>query len=389
MRASTDTPHRDRPLLAFVAARHGIADRAELVGLGFDRSAIARRVRSGRLYRLHPAVYSVSPSVTREGRYLAAVKAGGAGAVLSHRSAAALWDLASDGSARPAITVHFTSGVRSNARLRVHRTRRPIEATIREGIAVTTLARTLADLAEILPRRALEKALERAHALHLLDVRAIEAVAEAHPGRHGPALVRHLVRAHDLETTTRSGLEDAFLELCDRYGIPRPVVNARIHGMEVDCCWPDAGLIVELDGYGWHRHRAAFRADRAKSRRLMAVGWSVARIAGDEIADEPARVAAEIRALRASRRPARDALQYAAAVEARPRGLPSPGWTRYHPLPARGHAPTASYGGVPSTEAQRSLKTQQHAHRSGCPSEVAGTDTRIDVRPGSSMPPAP
>jgi Transcriptional regulator, AbiEi antitoxin/Protein of unknown function (DUF559) len=301
--------------MRFAATRHWIVDRAELRVLGFDDAAIARRVRSGRLHRLHRGVYSVSPSITREGRYLAAVKAGGAGAVLSHRSAAALWDLAPDGSARTAITVPFTSGLRSNAKLTVHRTRRPIEATVREGIAVTTLARTLADLAEVVPRRALEKALEAAYGRQLLDVRAIEAVAGAHPGRRGPALVCHLVREHELETTTRSGLEDAFLELCDRYGIPRPVVNARIHGMEVDCCWPDAGLVVELDGYRWHRHRAAFRADRAKSRRLTALGWNVARIAGDEVLDEPARVAAEIHALRAARPPAADALQYAAAVE--------------------------------------------------------------------------
>jgi hypothetical protein len=217
--------------------------------------------------------------------------------VLSHRSAGALWGLRPDASARFDVTVPFTSGFRSTAAIRVHRARRPIEIATRGGIPVTTVARTLADLAEVVPRRALEKALEQADRLKLLDVRAIDAVADAQPGRRGAGLVRRLVRAHDTRGMTRSELEDAFLELCDRYGIPRPAVNARVEGMEVDCVWPRARLVVELDSWRWHGNRRAFSGDRTKSRRLTLLGWTVVRITDDELVDDPAAVAAAVHEL--------------------------------------------------------------------------------------------
>lgn len=283
--------------MAFAARRHHVIDRAELRSLGFDDMAVQRRLATGLLRRRYPGVYSVGPVLTPEGRYLAAVRACGAGAVLSHRSAAALWRLCPVASGRFDVTVPFTSGYRSTGAIRVHRARRTIEATTRVGIPVTTVARTLADLAEIVPRRALEKALEQADRLGRLDVGAIDAVAAAQPGRRGPALVRRLVRAHDTQGMTRSELEDAFLELCDRYGIPRPAVNARVDGMEVDCVWPQARLVIELDSWHWHGNRRAFSGDRTKSRRLTLLGWTVVRITDDELEESPEVVAASVHEL--------------------------------------------------------------------------------------------
>jgi predicted transcriptional regulator of viral defense system len=297
MQSRSDTPHRNAALLAFAAGRHNVVDRTELRALGLDDAAVSRRVAAGTLRRLYPGVFGVGPVLTPEGRYVAAVRACGTGAVLSHRDAAALWDLHRHSSARFEVTVPFPSGVRTTRRIRVHRTRRPIETTTRHAIPVTTVARTLADLAEVVPRRALEKALEQAERLALLDVRAVDAIARAHPGRRGPALLRRLVHRHDTQSTTRSELEDAFLELCDRHAIPRPAVNARVEGMEVDCVWPAARLVIELDSWAWHATRGAFRRDRTKSRQLTLLGWTVVRITDDEMEEDPAGVAAAVRAL--------------------------------------------------------------------------------------------
>jgi hypothetical protein len=108
-----------------------------------------------------------------------------------------------------------------------------------------------------------------------LDVR----VPAGHPG------AKRLAEAsgHDLATTTGSPLEDAFLELCDRYGLPRPLVNARIEGFEVDFCWPERRLIVETDGYMHHGTRAAFERDRARDAALTARGWRVLRFTEPQV----------------------------------------------------------------------------------------------------------
>ncbi len=123
------------------------------------------------------------------------------------------------------------------------------------GIRVTTPGRTLQHLATALPRRALEKAAEMAEALRL-DV-------ELDPRHPGAARLDAVLRGHDLSSTTRSPLEDAFLELCDRHEIPRPEVNATVEGVEVDFVWRDARLIVETDG---HRITAPARPSSAIGR---------------------------------------------------------------------------------------------------------------------------
>jgi hypothetical protein len=240
-------------------------------------------VASGRLHRLHRGVYSVGHTIVDwRGRYLAAVLACGRGAVLSHRSAAALWGIRPTAAARVDVTVSHTSGVRTSAAIVVHRPRRPVATTIRERIPVTTAGQTLADLATALPRRPLEKAAEMAEALRL-DV----VVDPSHPG------ARRLAEAagHDLTHTTRSPLEDEFLELCDRHDIPRPLVNHRVEGFEVDFCWPEERLIVETDG-GRHRTAAAFERDRARDALLTALGWRVMRFTAKQVRRDPDRVAA-------------------------------------------------------------------------------------------------
>ena len=272
MRAQT-TP--DQRLAQFAARRHGVVSREQLMELGFDRGAIARRVETGRLHRLYRGVYAVGHTIIpREGRWLAAVMACGDGATLSHRSAAALWGIRPTAAARIDVTVSHTSGVRSSARIVVHRPRRRYETTKRHGIPVTTPGQTLADLALGLTGRDLEKAVEMAE-VRKLDI----AVPESHPG------VERLRQAagRALPITTDSPLEDAFLALCDDHQIPRPLVQPIVEGHRVDFCWPELRLIVETDGYEHHGTRAAFGRDRAKDAQLTVRGWRVLRFTEPQV----------------------------------------------------------------------------------------------------------
>jgi Protein of unknown function (DUF559)/Transcriptional regulator, AbiEi antitoxin len=277
--------------LAELAARaHGVVSATRLYEMGFDEAAIRRRVASGRLHRLYRGVYAVGHTVLhRHGCYLAAVMACGDGAALSHRSAADLWGIRTTDAGRIDVTVPRTSGVRSSARIVVHRPKRPPETTRREGIPVTTPGQTLADLATALPRRPLEKAVEMAEARRLHVV-----VPDDHPG----AKRLREAAAHALTTTTDSPLEDAFLELCDAHGIPRPLVQPVVEGYRVDFCWPAERLIVETDGYEHHGTRAAFGRDRARDARLTALGWRVLRFTEPQIRDEAPSVAVVVLAAR-------------------------------------------------------------------------------------------
>jgi very-short-patch-repair endonuclease len=174
--------------------------------------------------------------------------------------------------------------VRSSARIVVHRTRRAVESVVLDGIPVTTAGRTLADLATALPRRDLEKACETAEAMGLNVT-----IDSDHPG----AKRLREAMGRDLTMTTRSPLEDEFLTLCDRYEIPRPLVNATVEGFMVDFCWPDDRLIVETDGRR-HRTRAAFERDRARDALLTAVGWRVMRFTTRQVRGDPVTVAARV-----------------------------------------------------------------------------------------------
>jgi very-short-patch-repair endonuclease len=273
----------DGRLAELAARQYGVVSRAQLYEIGFDRWAVRRRVESGRLHALHRGVYSVGHTVVNgHGRWLAAVLACGDGAVLSHRSAAALWGIRPTAAARIDVTVPHTSGVRSAARIVVHRSRRAVEAVTCDRVPVTTPGRTLLDLATALPRRQLEKAAEMAEALRLNVI-----VDPDHPGARRLAAAM----AHDLSHTTRSPLEDDFLALCDRFEIPRPRVNAIVEGFEVDFCWPDERLVVETDGRH-HLTRAAFERDRARDALLLVRGWRVMRFTGRQVRRDTEEVAA-------------------------------------------------------------------------------------------------
>lgn len=276
----------DREVAELATAQHGVVSGRQLKALGLSRDAVKRRVSAGRLHRLHRGVFAVGHAcVGREGRWLAAVLACGSEAVLSHRSAAALWGIRPTSAARIDVTLPRTSGHRSTATIVVHRPRRAIETTVRDAIPITTPMQTLADLAAVVPRPALERACETAEVLRLLDVGGLR-------GR-----LRALVEGLDTEITIRSALEARFLALCREHGLPHPLVNTRIEDVEVDFCWPAARLVIETDGHRYHGTRAAFERDRARDARLIALGWRVVRVTHRRLIERPEEVAGLIRRL--------------------------------------------------------------------------------------------
>jgi hypothetical protein len=281
---------------------HGVVSRSELLAAGMNGNAIDHRRRNGRLFTVYRGVYAVGrPEVSIWGRRRAIVLACGAGAVLSHRSAAGAWGLRPDGG--PAWGVTVPTGRRPRAPVVAYRKRLdPRDTTVLEGVPITTVARTLFDLSSVIPVHQERRAIERAVELDLFHLPDLEDVLRRQQGRRGtPALGALLAdfRRHGV-THTRSDLEAAFLQLCLEYGLPRPSINHYADGREPDATWPGSDLIVEIDSWRYHRSRQAFGADRAKDREALRRRRRTARFTDVEISDAPATVAAELRALLAA-----------------------------------------------------------------------------------------
>lgn len=256
-------------------------------------------MRSGELLKLHRGVYAVGHAHLRPNGYrLAAVLAVGPGAALSHRDAAALHGLRDGGGTR--IDVSTAAERRSTRRIRVHGRRRlgADDRTTVDGIPVTTIARTLVDLAEVVAPDALNKALNEAERQRTLDVRAIEEALGRRRGRRGPGTAKLRAALNELEhhgaQLTRSPLEDRLLPLLDAHDLPRPATNAHVEGYECDAVWAQARLVVELDGWDTHKTRRAFQHDRTKANALTAAGWTVLRFTHDDLVRRPHETAAAI-----------------------------------------------------------------------------------------------
>jgi predicted transcriptional regulator of viral defense system/very-short-patch-repair endonuclease len=268
--------------VAKLAARQwGVVSVAQLRALGLTKDAVQRRVRAGRLHRLHHGVYAVGHMVVkREGRWLAAVLACGDGAVLSHRSAAAHWGLLHSEATRTDITVPRRRA--ANATIRPHISRSLIarDTTTRQGIPITSVARTLLDLAATVKPHHLERALAQAEHLELYDHRAITDLLARSNGHRGQ---KALTEATALDPRlTKSEWEVRMLRLVRTAALPEPLVNLPFDAPDYGECkpdfhWPAHRLIVETDGWRTHRTRAALESDRAKDAALTAAGYRVVR----------------------------------------------------------------------------------------------------------------
>jgi Transcriptional regulator, AbiEi antitoxin len=264
----------DAQIAKIAARQHGVVTAAQLAEAGIDKDGVRWRVGKGRLHRLHRGVYSVGHrNLSWRGRWLAAVLAVGDGAVLSHASAVALWQFLRPISGPVDVTVIGGGGRRRRSGLRIHRSRTLTarDVTRRHGIAVTTPARTIEDIrGEVEPylfRRALRQA-------EIAGYR-----------------VPHLDRVK----RTRSDLELLFLALCDDHGLPRPLVNRRVHGHRVDFFWPEQRLAVETDSWEYHRGSVSFEDDHERDLKLRAHGIATRRYTGDQMEAAPEAVAADLR----------------------------------------------------------------------------------------------
>ena len=162
---------------------------------------------------------------------------------------------------------------------------------------MTTVARTLFDLAEFVSFKHLESAWEEADRLNLLQLSAIEGVCERGYGRRALRPVRRLLADARAATITRSPLEDDFAAFCQKRGLPMPSFNTTVLGYEVDALWPAQLLAAELDSWEFHRHRAAFERDRIRDAALQVAGYRIVRITHRRLHNEAPALASELRAL--------------------------------------------------------------------------------------------
>jgi very-short-patch-repair endonuclease/predicted transcriptional regulator of viral defense system len=290
-------------LIAELAERqHGVVARRQLIERGATAEAVDVRRERRRIHPLHPGVYAVGHRVlSQRGRWMAAVLSAGDGAVLSHRSAAALWGIRSGSGGQIHVTTDRKS--RSTGPLRRHYSVLAAdEIAIVDAIPVTNVPRTIFDLAAEAPPEAVEAALREAEYRRLYDKLSLPDLLVRHPRRRGASSVRAaLARLGESPGRIDSDLEERFLPFLDQHGLPRPHFNVwlEVEGerYRVDCLWPAARQIVELDGWDGHRTLTAFREDRARDRRLRAAGYGVTRIAWSQLDTEPLALAADLRKL--------------------------------------------------------------------------------------------
>ncbi|MDX6691756.1 MAG: hypothetical protein QOG15_3213, partial [Solirubrobacteraceae bacterium] len=241
-------------------------------------------------------VYAVGPRrLTRAGRWMAAVLAVGPDAVVSHRSAGALWGMIGRDGGDVEVSVHRE--LRDRAGICIHLADLPPdEITVIDAIPVTTAARTLLDLAAVLTRPQLERALHEADIRRLWDVTGLHALLDRYPTRPGTPLLREILADH--ATVSKPEFVRRFLAFLMDHDLPRPLVSRLIPDIgECDFVWPDARLIVELDGYATHGTRAQFERDRARDRAAQVAGWRVIRITWRQLRDEAGQLAADLRRL--------------------------------------------------------------------------------------------
>ena len=262
-------------LVARIAARqHGVVTIGQLHACGLTPEAIKWRVRTGRLFRIYRGVYAVGhPGLSDRGRWKVATLVGGPDAVLSHRSAAELWELLPPRGGDAHITIPSLIRRESRPGLLVHRSRGIARTTSRDGIPVTMPARTLADLARTGTAAEVRRATRQA------EIKGLPLDPEHVPLK------------------TRSDLEDDLRAICRRFEIPPPECNEKVGGHTVDFLWRPQRLIVETDGYVYHRGRQHFRDDRDKDVELELLGFRVVRFDDTRIAEDPAGVADAVRAL--------------------------------------------------------------------------------------------
>jgi hypothetical protein len=293
----------ERELARIATAERGLVTRVELLRAGISPAGIQRRIAKGTLLPEYRGVYRVghrAPSM--ESEYLAAVRACGDGSLLCGRAAGYLLGLLKGPALPPPEVIALTQ--RRIDGVRTHRARRSglCDATTYRGIPVTTVARTLVDLAAALTVEKLARACHEAGILHGTTPAQVEAVLARRPRSRGAAGLRRVLRGE--VHVTLSKLEREFLKVLRQAGLPLPETNRPAGGRRVDCRWPVQRLTVELDGYTYHHSRHAWEQDRRRERQARAREDEFRRYTYGDVFEDRALMLAELRGLLASKRPA-------------------------------------------------------------------------------------
>lgn len=264
---------------------------------------MVREVESGRLQRLYRGVYAVGYTpLTMQGRCLAAVLAGGPRALLSHHSAGWLLGI----SKHSPLPVHVTGPSRRSPRLPIvfHHSRclAPEDAVVEQWIPVTSLPRTLLDLAAAVRFEALRRIVQRSEELRMFDLEPVEAMLDRTRGHHGWGRLRRAVALYRPVSFTRSEFERRFTAALVRAGLPRPANNFVEAGFELDVYWPELRFAVELDVYATHGTRGAFESDRLRQEDLKLAGIELTRVTDVRFDREPGAVIDRVSKLLEQRR---------------------------------------------------------------------------------------
>jgi hypothetical protein len=273
------------------AERYGVVSVRQLARLGIGRASVEKAILGGRLHQLHHGVFAVGHTdLSLYGYCLAAVLGGGPGALLSHYSAAWLWGLSK---ASP-VPVHVTGPVprRHRSSIRQHRSRTLTDEDrgLEKGIPVTSVARTVLDLAALVEFRRLRRLLKRSEELKTFDLPLFESVLARNKGHRGARPLRRALAIYRPPRFTRSGTEDYFLHLVEQAGLPRPVTAYNVAGHELDVYWPDHRFAVELDVFETHGTRESFEEDRSRDEDLKLARVEVVRVTGHRLEREPEQV---------------------------------------------------------------------------------------------------
>jgi hypothetical protein len=292
----------DRAIATLADRQHAVVAHRQLRALGIGDGPVKVRLGRGSLFHRYIGVYVVGRRLLDQpGEWMAAVLACGDDALLSHWDAAALHGLLG----RRWTGIHVI-GARSRhhrSGLIVHRPRviDPENRKVVDSIPVTSVARTLVDLAAAASPSVVARACDEAERLGILDLQELTALYARSRGRRGLHVIRRLLGTHVPSAGTDSQLEVGFLKLCQKEGFPRPLTNVEVAGFVVDAYWADCELVVELDGYEYHRTRGAFERDRERDVALRLAGKEVVRFTHRQVNADAGWVATTVRRLRAKR----------------------------------------------------------------------------------------
>lgn len=287
-------------MAALAKRQYGVVARRQLQALGFSRRAVAGRLQRGQLHEVFLGVYVVGARrISRKGRWMAAVLAAGEEAVLSHRSAARLWRLMPPVGERIDVTCPPGRVVRRKGIVAHESVVADDEWVAEGGIPVTSVFRTIFDLAAVVGKRELERAWHEAEVRQLTDRVSLPMLLERYPGRRGTRALRALLGSDTPVGITRNEFEEAFLALIDAHALPRPRMNAplslRGRFIEVDALWERHRFAVELDSRGVHGTKKHFESDRQRDRILVAEGYRTMRVTWLQLRDEPDEIAADLK----------------------------------------------------------------------------------------------